>query len=149
VDTPASSGTSILPVPSISFCSSVILNTNWSWIISFECHEPRTTDFHDVSSREIAYLCEKQHKNVLRDIEQMLQDINHLRFGAVDFEKKYQDAKGEWRKEYRLPKDLTVTLITGYGFVSPLVLGSDQFFQPINKGTGFRSKLHESTIQGN
>jgi hypothetical protein len=27
-------------------------------------------------------------------------------------------------------------------------LGSDQFFQPIDIGTGFRSKLHECTIQG-
>jgi transposase len=58
VDTPASSGTSILPVPSISFCSSVILNTNWSWIISFECHEPRTTDFHDVEPRDCSPLRE-------------------------------------------------------------------------------------------
>jgi Rha family phage regulatory protein len=101
-----------------------------------------------MSSREIAHLCEKRHDNVLRNIEKMIQDIGDLRFEAVNFEKQYQDVKGEWRKEYRLPKDLTVTLITGYGFVSPLVLGSDQFFQPINKGTGFRSKLHESTIQG-
>jgi len=68
-----------------------------------------------VSSREIVYLCEKQLKNVLRDIEKMLQDIDGSRFGPVDFEETYQDAKGEWRKEYRLPKDLTVTLITGYG----------------------------------
>lgn len=44
----------------------------------------------------------------------MLQDINAPKFGVVDFEAQYQDAKGEWRKEYRLPKDLTVTLITGY-----------------------------------
>ena len=67
-----------------------------------------------MSSREIADLCEKRHDHVLRDIEKMLQDIDAPNFGAVDFEAKYQDAKGEWRKEYRLPKDLTVTLITGY-----------------------------------
>jgi Rha family phage regulatory protein len=67
-----------------------------------------------MSSREIAHLCEKQHKNVLRDIEKMIQDIDGLRFGPVDFEETYKDAKGEWRKEYRLPKDLTITLITGY-----------------------------------
>jgi Rha family phage regulatory protein len=67
-----------------------------------------------MSSREIAHLCKKRHDHILRDIEKMLQDINHPKFGAVDFEKQYQDAKGEWRIEYRLPKDLTVTLITGY-----------------------------------
>ena len=67
-----------------------------------------------MSSREIAELCEKRHDHVLRDIEKMIQDIDAPNFGAVDFEAKYQDSKGEWRKEYRLPKDLTVTLITGY-----------------------------------
>lgn len=67
-----------------------------------------------MSSREIATLCEKRHDHVLRDIEKMLRDIDAPNFGAVDFTTEYRDAKGEARKEYRLPKDLTVTLITGY-----------------------------------
>jgi len=67
-----------------------------------------------MSSREIAQLCDKRHDHVLRDIEKMMQDIDAPNFGAVDFEAQYQDAKGEWRKEFRLPTDLTVTLITGY-----------------------------------
>ncbi len=67
-----------------------------------------------MSSREIAGLCEKRHDHVLRDIEKMLQDIDAPKFGAVDFQAEYTDAKGQTRKEYRLPKDLTVTLITGY-----------------------------------
>ncbi|MCA0947351.1 phage regulatory protein/antirepressor Ant [Yangia mangrovi] len=67
-----------------------------------------------MSSREIAELCEKRHDHVLRDIERMLRDIDAPNFGAVDFEAQYPDAKGEWRREFRLPKDLTVTLITGY-----------------------------------
>lgn len=67
-----------------------------------------------MSSREIAELCEKRHDHVLRDIEKMIRDIDDPKFGVVDLEAQYQDAKGEWRKEYRLPKDLTVTLITGY-----------------------------------
>jgi hypothetical protein len=54
----------------------------------------------------------------LHDIEKMLQDINHPKIGAVDFEAPYQDAKGEWRKEYLLPNDPTVTLITGCAEVS-------------------------------
>lgn len=57
-----------------------------------------------MSSREIADLCEKRHDHVLRDIEKMLADIDAPNFGAVDFQAQYQDAKGEWRKEYRLPK---------------------------------------------
>nr|WP_247886263.1 phage regulatory protein/antirepressor Ant [Brucella intermedia] len=67
-----------------------------------------------MSSREIAELTGKRHDHILRDIEKMIQDIDAPNFGAVDFEAKYQDTKGEWRKEYRLPKDLTVTLVTGY-----------------------------------
>lgn len=67
-----------------------------------------------MSSREIAELCEKRHAHVLRDIEQMLQDIGEPKFGLAKFEAEYIDAQGKPRKEYRLPKDLTVTLITGY-----------------------------------
>ncbi len=67
-----------------------------------------------MSSRDIAELCEKRHAHVLRDIEKMIQDIDQPKFGLVDFEAQYVDAKGEQRKEFRLPKDLTVTLIAGY-----------------------------------
>ncbi|OWJ83101.1 hypothetical protein CDV51_16265 [Haematobacter massiliensis] len=67
-----------------------------------------------MSSREIAELCEKRHDHILRDIEKMLRDIGAPKFGAADFEAEYLDGQGKPRKEYRLPKDLTVTLITGY-----------------------------------
>ncbi len=67
-----------------------------------------------MSSREIAELCEKRHDHVLRDIEKMLADIGAPKFGVADFEAEYLDSQGKPRKEYRLPKDLTVTLITGY-----------------------------------
>ena len=67
-----------------------------------------------MSSREIADLCDKRHAHVLRDIEQMIQDIGEPKFGLADLEGEYFDAQGKPRKEYRLPKDLTVTLITGY-----------------------------------
>jgi phage regulator Rha-like protein len=67
-----------------------------------------------MSSREIAHLCEKQHKNILRDIEKMIQDIPALRFELSDFEAPYIDSRGKSQREIRLPKDLTVTLITGY-----------------------------------
>jgi len=67
-----------------------------------------------MSSRDIAALCKKLHKHVLRDIENMMEQINGSKLGLVDLEAQYQDAKGEWRKEYCLPEDLVVTLITGY-----------------------------------
>lgn len=76
-----------------------------------------------MSSREIADLCEKQHKHVLRDIEVMIEQITGPKtggsdtgpkFGLSDFEGTYRDSTGRTLKEYRLPRDLTVTLITGY-----------------------------------
>jgi phage antirepressor YoqD-like protein len=67
-----------------------------------------------MSSREIAHLCEKQHKHILRDIENMIQDIGGSRFGPRDFEATYIDSRGKSQREIRLPKNLTVTLITGY-----------------------------------
>lgn len=64
-----------------------------------------------MSSREIAELTGKRHDNVVRDIEKMLAEnqIDRLKFEGV-----YLDAKGEQRKCYNLPKDLTITLVAGY-----------------------------------
>jgi len=64
-----------------------------------------------MSSREIAELCEKRHDHVIRDIEKMLAELGEdaPKFGAI-----YQDAYGRDKKEYRLPKDLTLTLVAGY-----------------------------------
>lgn len=67
-----------------------------------------------MSSREIAELTGKRHNHILRDIERMVQDITEPKFGLSDFETTYKDATGRSLKEYRLPKDLTVTLVTGY-----------------------------------
>jgi phage regulator Rha-like protein len=67
-----------------------------------------------MSSREIAELVEKQHKHVIRDIQVMLEQIAEPNFGPSAFEGSYKDSTGRTLKEYRLPKDLTVTLITGY-----------------------------------
>lgn len=64
-----------------------------------------------MSSREIADLTGKRHDHVIRDIERMLDDvkIDRPKFGGV-----YRDAKGEERKCYNLPKNLTLNLVTGY-----------------------------------
>ena len=84
---------------------------------------PSTTDRGaTMSSREIAELCEKRHDHVLRDIEKMLEDIGgpksgdstDPKLGVSDFLSNYIDSTGRSLKEYRLPKDLTITLITGY-----------------------------------
>ncbi|SEQ73760.1 phage antirepressor KilAC domain-containing protein [Basfia succiniciproducens] len=64
-----------------------------------------------MSSREIAELCEKQHKNVLADIDKML---NELEIHSAEFSAQYKDSTGRTLRCYNLPKDLTITLIAGY-----------------------------------
>ncbi|MGP9804479.1 phage antirepressor KilAC domain-containing protein [Paracoccus sp. NSM] len=67
-----------------------------------------------MSSREIAELCEKQHQHVRRDIEAMCAalQIDPSSFGRI-----YKDARNRDQAEYRLPKDLTLTLVSGYNVV--------------------------------
>ncbi|WP_455481306.1 phage antirepressor KilAC domain-containing protein [Bartonella sp. B12(2025)] len=71
-----------------------------------------------MSSREIAELCGKQHKHVMRDIKQMLEELysngNETKFGLVDFSGTYIDAKGENRPCYHLPKRECLILVSGY-----------------------------------
>ena len=64
-----------------------------------------------MSSREIADLVEKRHDNVMADIKKMLNDIG---LNAPDFSGTYVTAQGNTYGCFNLPRDLTVTLITGY-----------------------------------
>lgn len=64
-----------------------------------------------MSSREIADLCEKQHAHVMRDIRTML---DALELGQSNFGSTYLDAQGKVRECFNLPRDLTMTLVTGY-----------------------------------
>ena len=48
-----------------------------------------------ISSCEIAELTNKKHKNVIRDIEHM---FNELKFEPIKFESKYIDSKGRQHK---------------------------------------------------
>ncbi len=64
-----------------------------------------------MSSREIAELTGKEHFNVIRDIRAMLQE---LKLGALSFEFSYLSAQNKPMPEFRLPKDLTITLVSGY-----------------------------------
>jgi len=65
-----------------------------------------------MSSREIAELTGKDHRNVTRDIEKMLTDIGE---GVLKFEQTYTNSQnGQTYREFLLPKDLTITLVAGY-----------------------------------
>lgn len=75
-------------------------------IVSERNSKPITT------SRKIAEVFEKEHYNVLRDIESLdcSEEFNALNFELV----KYKDKKGEKRPEYIITKDGFVFLVMGY-----------------------------------
>lgn len=64
-----------------------------------------------MSSREIANLTGKQHKNVKRDIASMLSDMEK---DALSFERTYLDGQNRNQTEYVLDREHTDCLLTGY-----------------------------------
>lgn len=70
-----------------------------------------------MSSQEIAELVGKRHDHVIRDIRAMLAELGgspDLGDGAdLSHVQEAKDARG-YTAEFRLPKDLTLTLVTGY-----------------------------------
>lgn len=67
-----------------------------------------------MSSREIAVLTEKEHKNVKRDIEKMLEELAE---DTLKFERIYQDSMNREQTEFLLDRELTETLLTGYSAI--------------------------------
>ena len=65
-----------------------------------------------MSSREIAELTGKEHRHVLRDIETMLYELDMSEEGYAQTWTHPQN--GQRYREFMLPKDLTLTLVTGY-----------------------------------
>ncbi|HEI9795057.1 TPA: Rha family transcriptional regulator [Serratia marcescens] len=64
-----------------------------------------------MSSREIAVLTGKQHKDVLYDCRKMFEALD---LQSADFSADYQDSKGRTYQEFLLDQDLTMTLVMGY-----------------------------------
>lgn len=64
-----------------------------------------------MTSREIAELTGKRHDHVMRDIRKMLEALGKdaPSFGAI-----YKDAYGRDQQEYRLDRELTLTLVSGH-----------------------------------
>lgn len=65
-----------------------------------------------MSTREIAGLCEKEHRHVLRDARKMLEVLGLDETGYVHIWTHPQN--GQLYDELLLPRDLTMTLVTGY-----------------------------------
>ena len=64
-----------------------------------------------MSSREIAALTGKQHKDVLYDIRKMLVE---LEINSADFSAEYKDSTGRTLPAFNLPKRETLILVSGY-----------------------------------
>lgn len=70
--------------------------------------------FPAMTSLEIAGLCEKRHDNVMSDIRNMLTLLN---IQSPEFLGDYRDDKGRSYPCFHLPKDLCLTLVSGYNVV--------------------------------
>lgn len=68
-------------------------------------------DAQTMSSREIAELTDKDHRNVTRDIRAMCEE---LEVDVLKLEHIYLDSLNREQKEYHLDRELTDTLVTGY-----------------------------------
>ena len=64
-----------------------------------------------MSSLEIAELTGKDHRNVMRDIRNML---NQLGINSAQFGAQYKDSTGRSLPMFNLPKEETICLIAGY-----------------------------------
>ena len=67
-----------------------------------------------MTSREIADLTGKQHKDVLYDIRNMLEQLGNT---SAEFSANLPDSYGRPQPGFSLPKDLTITLVSGYSVV--------------------------------
>ena len=68
-----------------------------------------------MSSREIAELCDKEHRNVLRDIDNL--NETYEKMGLLKIEQGYYTAPNTGNQQYReylLTKEQCIDLITGY-----------------------------------
>jgi phage antirepressor YoqD-like protein len=70
--------------------------------------------FPAMSSLEIAGLCEKRHDHVMADIRNMLLQ---LEIQSPQFSGDYRDERGRSYPCYHLPRDLCLTLVSGYNVV--------------------------------
>ena len=70
-----------------------------------------TNTAQTMSTREIAELCEKEHKNVMRDAETMLQELG---INGAQFLASFKTSQGNTYACYDFDRELTLTLVSGY-----------------------------------
>ena len=79
---------------------------------------PNAIAVTSMTSKEIADLTGKRHDHVMRDIRSMLDQLAlTLELTGPRFGGSYQDSTGRALPMFILPKDLTMTLVSGYNVV--------------------------------
>lgn len=73
-----------------------------------------TLNIRTMSSREIAELTGKEHRNVMRDIRDMLEQLRAAGGGLLNFERTYRDSQNKEQPEFLLPKRECLILVSGY-----------------------------------
>lgn len=69
------------------------------------------TNTQTMSSREISELTGKRHPDVKRDIVNMLEQVEE---DVSSFAHTYTDSQNRQQTEFKLNKELTLTLVAGY-----------------------------------
>ena len=67
-----------------------------------------------MSSREVATLCDKEHRNVCRDIENLNATYGQMGMLKIEQTPYTHEQNGQTYREFRLTKEQTIDLITGY-----------------------------------
>ena len=95
-----------------------------------------------MSSREIASLVDKEHKNVIRDIRAMINEFEDD--SLLSHVKEDKDARG-YTSAFHLNKDLTLTLVAGYNV--KLRLAIIKRWQELEEKEKLMSKLDTTAEQ--
>lgn len=77
-------------------------------------HKVKGEDIPVTTSRKVAEFFEKEHKNVIRDIEKLFSNGLKNELVKMFFISQYKDKKGETRKEYLLTFDGFSLLVMGF-----------------------------------
>lgn len=78
------------------------------------------------TSRNVAEIFEKEHRNVLRDIKTILDTNKDIKFTQLNFElSEYTDPTGRKLPEYLLTRDGTMLLIMGYSGEKAMTLKTE------------------------
>lgn len=94
-----------------------------------------------ISSREIAEITNKRHDNIIRDIESQLKN------DALKFEGNYLDNLNRNKKQYLLPKNIALGIVSGYSFELRMkIINRLEELEKQNKNFQIPQTFHEALL---